>query len=218
MIPKIVHIIVDPPEREKWRDVWKHCVDSVYRYCDDYEIMMWDNQKIDDYLKQNNEDYYIELFKNLPPVCRYDIFRYMALRDIGGCYFDADFELRRKVNDVIQNYSLVLPLEPPACKNQIGNAILFSVPNHPWWDYVFNDFAQRTDWSITSIWDVFNKTSPAFLTRLFQERGLEMMNNCSIDEGKIWFAPTQYFHADHENVFVEHGGYYGRHWCSGAWK
>lgn len=95
MIPKIIHQIWIGPNKKPdlWMDTWKKAVEER----DDWEYILWNEEKIKT-LNLYNED----LYKNEKDyACKADILRYEILYTYGGCYIDADMVL---LNDNFFNF------------------------------------------------------------------------------------------------------------------
>jgi mannosyltransferase OCH1-like enzyme len=76
---------------------------------------------------------------------RIDAFRYFLLHQFGGFYIDIDFECLKPLDPLLNGHQCILGTEPSIHAKQlyqkdqvICNAILASVPDHPFWEHVFS--------------------------------------------------------------------------------
>tara|TARA_R110000803_G_scaffold210430_2_gene282176 strand:+ start:80 stop:769 length:690 start_codon:yes stop_codon:yes gene_type:complete len=84
-----IHLIA-PKDKSQWRDKWKKC----YKFWENssYNVIIWDDEKIDNILKQDDIMLF-EVLNQLPPIYKYDYVRYIILDKFGGAYFDLDVEV-----------------------------------------------------------------------------------------------------------------------------
>ena len=85
----IIHLIA-PKDQSKWHYTWHHCYKS-WEHCP-YKIKMWNDEDIDQLLKEDDEEFFNTL-NNLPPIYKFDYVRYIILEKFGGAYFDMDIEI-----------------------------------------------------------------------------------------------------------------------------
>lgn len=97
MIPKIIHYVW-VGDKEKPEFVLK-CIESWKKYCPDYEIIEWDNEKFE---KIKNE-YSQQAFENKKWAFVSDYIRLYALYNYGGVYLDTDVEITQNIDKFLLN-------------------------------------------------------------------------------------------------------------------
>ena len=97
MIPKIIHYVW-VGDKEKPEFVLK-CIDSWKKYCPDYEIMEWNNEKFE---KIKNE-YSQQAYENKKWAFVSDYIRLYALYNYGGVYLDTDSEITQNIDKFLSN-------------------------------------------------------------------------------------------------------------------
>ena len=97
MIPKIIHYVW-VGDKEKSEFVLK-CIDSWKKYCPDYEIMEWNNEKFE---KIKNE-YSQQAYENKKWAFVSDYIRLYALYHYGGIYLDTDVEITQNMDKFLSN-------------------------------------------------------------------------------------------------------------------
>lgn len=92
MIPKIIHYVWvgDKPKS----DLVLKCIDSWKKFCPDYEIIEWGNDKIKDF----DNLYLQQAFDNKKWAFVSDYIRLYALKYYGGLYFDTDLEITNSLD------------------------------------------------------------------------------------------------------------------------
>ena len=87
MIPKIIHYVWCGNNEKP--ELVKKCIASWKKYCPDYKIVEWNDEKI----KKIKNDYMWEAYAAKKWAFVSDYIRIYALKEYGGFYFDTDFEL-----------------------------------------------------------------------------------------------------------------------------
>lgn len=95
MIPKIIHLCwlsgdPFPPLIEK-------CIQSWQSILPDYEIMLWDTKKFD----INSNEWVKQAYNEKKYAFAADYIRFFALYNYGGIYLDADVEVFRSFDDLL---------------------------------------------------------------------------------------------------------------------
>lgn len=96
MIPKIIHLCwlsgdPYPPLIEK-------CIQSWKSILPDYEIMLWDTKRFD----INSNEWVKQAFNAKKYAFAADYIRFFALYNHGGIYLDADVEIYKSFNDLLE--------------------------------------------------------------------------------------------------------------------
>lgn len=92
MIPKIIHYVW-VGDKEKPDSVYK-CIESWKKFCHDYEIIEWDNEKF----KKIKNTYSTQAFENKKWAFVSDYIRLYALYNYGGIYLDTDVEITQNID------------------------------------------------------------------------------------------------------------------------
>tara|TARA_R110000822_G_scaffold281276_5_gene403009 strand:+ start:619 stop:1242 length:624 start_codon:yes stop_codon:yes gene_type:complete len=89
----MIHLIVAGKyeNRESWPPIWEQCHQSIEKL--GYPIKIWNNKKIFNELKSDDEYFYNEYLSKLDSVYKWDYVRYIILERYGGIYIDMDIEI-----------------------------------------------------------------------------------------------------------------------------
>ena len=99
MIPKIIHYIHFGGE-DKLSEFRKNvCLPSIYKYCNDWEIKVWDESNLD--LDMNA--YVRDAYKRKQYDYLSDYFRIYLIYKYGGVYIDTDVEIIKPLDDLLDN-------------------------------------------------------------------------------------------------------------------
>lgn len=189
-IPKIIHQIwsgIDEPLPKKFKilgETWK-------RDYPDWQYEFWDNQRINEFIKEYYPQHWYVYCKYPFNVQRWDAIRYLILDRIGGMYVDFDYESIRPMDDLLKGKTCCFALEKEYISNWFrifNNALILSAPGHPFMKriirYVFSKTILTTQYA-TKQMSVFNITGPYALIRLYDtltER----------EKKDIYLIPAQY--------------------------
>lgn len=105
-----------------------------------FEYMLFDDQRMHDFMQQNFPEHIATLAAFKRPIQRYDFFRYLAVFKLGGFYFDTDLLLAKGIDDLCR-HSCVVPFERLTWSThlrdklnmdwEIGNYAFGAEPGHP---------------------------------------------------------------------------------------
>ncbi len=118
-----------------WRKTWiDHHPTWVHK--------LWTDDENRDFVSKHYP-WFLEAYDNLPRhIHRVDAVRYMYLHKFGGVYADLDFESIKPMDEYLKGKRLVLgrmrTAPFPAWEHSIPNAVMASVPGHPFWLKVLN--------------------------------------------------------------------------------
>ena len=141
-IPKIIHQIYDcptgvPSQLSMMSETWK-------TEHPDWEYHLWDSEHINKLLL----DIYpviIPTYNSWPfNIQRWESLRYLILYHAGGLYVDLDYYCIQPIDSLLNTHSCCLGLEPDCHaerfgkKKLIGNALMASVPAHPFFRNVID--------------------------------------------------------------------------------
>ena len=166
-IPKILH--------QTWKD--KNIPPHLVAYCEswkthhpDWEYKLWTDIDNREFIRQNY-GWFLPIYDGYPEnIMRADAVRYFILYHYGGIYADLDAECLRPLDSILADRQLLLGLEPSlhtrsadakryGLENLIGNAIMASIPQHPFWEHVFKSLV-----GFHQAQSALVATGPCFLT------------------------------------------------------
>jgi mannosyltransferase OCH1-like enzyme len=137
IIPKIVHKIA-PQDQSKWRPIWIQSHNSWLKYFPEpeYKIMMWNDDDIDNFIKDKYNWFY-EIYINYPyNIQRFDIVRYFILYEYGGIYADMDYEIFKNFYNLIPNNKISIVENGnifSASNSFLENSLMISPKNNHFW-------------------------------------------------------------------------------------
>ena len=166
-IPTIIH---QTWKTDKIPKKWHPYTEKVRILNPDWEYNLWTDSDIVDFVKSTFPDFY-PVFMGFPKnIMRVDVIRYLLMYKIGGVYLDIDYEVIEPFD--FQDYMVILPKNRSRnfgdSTDEIGNAIIASIPGHGFWSDVINDLQNNVP-VIDNYLQVLEATGPAFLTRIFNE-------------------------------------------------
>ena len=171
-IPRIIHQIYEdpagPPDNmlqiaKRWQD---HHPDWEYRF--------WNRQMISDFLESHCSDF-LPFYQSWPfNVQRWDSIRYLILYHIGGMYADMDYDCLRPLDILLTGSSCCMGMEPVLHKNAanllpIGNALMASVPRHPYMAAIIEDMKANfhIDYGKGDTTQILATTGPLMAARVY---------------------------------------------------
>lgn len=119
MIPKILHFVwVGDKEKP---DLVKKCIESWQKFCPDYNIIEWNNEKFE----QIKNTYSQQAFENKKWAFVSDYIRLYALYNYGGIYIDTDIEITHNIDkflshDFVSCFELYQNNYSPICSAFMG--------------------------------------------------------------------------------------------------
>jgi FkbM family methyltransferase len=154
-IPKVLHFSVPTPMLQQQRDL----IETARLMHPNWEMRIWDdNTPI--------ESARLAKYRNhaTSGAQRADLIRLDAIYAFGGVYLDADFQVLRPFDDLVENYEFFMASEDGYA---LTNALIAAMPQHPALDLLINFLEQNEpDWSLPPN----ETTGPAFFTRLLRWR------------------------------------------------
>ena len=169
-IPKIIH--------QTWKDeaIPTHLAGfqaSWKVFHADWQVKFWTDSSLRTFIEKYYR-WFLPLYDNYPePIMRVDAARYFLLNHYGGVYADLDFEALKPLDSLLEGKDLLLGLEPETHAQQhfpvvkpfavfVCNAIMASVPLHPFWQHVFQRLIQ-----FSQMEEPMEGTGPFFLSRAY---------------------------------------------------
>ena len=101
----------------------KKCIKSWKKYCPDWEIIRWDEDRFD----VESTAFTAQAYKERKFAFIADYVRLLALKDMGGVYLDADQELLKPLNPFLRHKAFVGFLN----KEEISAGVVGAEPDHP---------------------------------------------------------------------------------------
>jgi mannosyltransferase OCH1-like enzyme len=173
-IPKIIHQIYENPDIPEYlleiAKTWK-------QYHPGWEYRFWDRLAIERFLEAVCPEY-ISLYKAFSfDVQRWDAIRYLILYYQGGLYADMDYECLEPLDALLYGSNCCMGLEPPANAVSfnmpyiVGNALMASVPGHPYFERVIRDVFSESNTSMpenkNKSFHILETTGPFMTTRIY---------------------------------------------------
>ena len=128
--------------RGRWAplpDYFKTLGDTWKRDYPDWEYRLWDNARMNDFVRSYYPQY-LDIYSRFPyHVQRWDAIRYLILHKIGGMYVDFDYESIEPMDNLIDGKTCCFAQEPDShclvfhkkVDCLFNNAMVLSVPEHP---------------------------------------------------------------------------------------
>jgi hypothetical protein len=182
-VPKIIHQLA-PKDSSTWPEVWHTCQASWKKQYPDYQYMMWTDEKMDEFMRNEFPSYY-QMYKNYHRnIYRVDAVRYFILYKYGGIYADMDVEVLKDFMSSV-NPNKIHILESPYKHNEnCQNALMISPKGHPFWLHVFREL-KRSQYR-TCILDV---AGPRMIDRCMQSWWLAGFYLCTLPH--VFFNPNK---------------------------
>ena len=228
-IPKIIH------QTWKTRDIpydiyKKEWVDSWKKYHPDWEYRLWTDEDNRELIKRHYPEF-LEVYDGYPAgINRADAARYFILNHYGGLYVDLDFECFKSFEPLLNDYDLVLGRMKSdyLVRHCIPNALMASIPRHPFWQSVIRALSKRKDMNCVEL-----ATGPAMLSttlvryqvHLWFMRMFSQKESCGIKVfGSKYFYPVTWrkmsiYHGQTEGEIISSvrkncpDAYASTYWC-----
>lgn len=175
MIPKIIHfcwLSGDP-----YPELVKKCLESWHRILPDYEIKLWDRAAFD----IESVDWVKEAFAQKKYAFAADYIRFFALYNYGGIYLDADVEVLKSFNDLLdRNYFI-----GEEAGGDAEAAIVGAEKKQEWIKFCLDSYQDRH--FINRDGSLNTKPVPLLVNRAIKDFGLEIF-------------PYQYFSPKDYNI------------------
>jgi hypothetical protein len=206
----------------------KAAVGTVRSLNPDYEYMFFDDLQVDAFIAAQDRMHQQAFRSFRIPIQRYDFFRYLAIYQFGGFYFDTDVLLASGVDALLQ-HDCVFPYEEltlyaflrEECGMdwEIGNYAFGAAPGHPFIERIIENchraqrdpaWAQQMLGSIPALFQrdflVFCTTGPGLISRTLAEYGDASASVTVLFPGDVCDSGTWH-----------QFGEYGVHAMQGSW-
>lgn len=192
-IPQIIHQIwsgVDEP----LPDYFKSMGETWKEHHPTWEYMLWDNQKMNDFIQEFYPQYWDVYTAFQYNIQRWDAIRYLILDKIGGVYVDFDSECLKPLDELFIGKECCFSLEPAehgiVFNKQLyfNNALMASVPDHPFMEEVISrvfDYSpeNRMLGTGSKIMTILRTTGPLMLVNLYEGY---------LNKADIYLIPAEY--------------------------
>jgi mannosyltransferase OCH1-like enzyme len=140
VIPKIIHQTAYS-NKEEWHPIWKICQQSTLKHFKDFEYKFWDDDSLDNFVKETYPKIYEE-YKNFScHIFQLDCVRYLLLHYYGGIYIDMDVYCYDNFYDELKEDIFLVE---SIGDELVQNSLMASVPNHPFWMDCYDLTLHRT--------------------------------------------------------------------------
>lgn len=206
MIPKIIHYCWFGKKEQP--DMVKEYIKSWRKNCQDYEIVLWNEDNFD----INSNDYVKEAYAQKKYAFVSDYVRLYALKEYGGIYFDTDIEVKKNL-DVFLKYNFVIGFE---AVERVATAVIMTEKDNDiieeWLMYYQNRhfvMNNKTDETPNVEW-ITNRLKECGL--ILNGKRQEIVKDQMIVYEKNIFSP--YSVGDKKREYEDS---YSVHWCDGSW-
>lgn len=213
-IPQIVH---QTSRTERTDPRWRHAIQSVKRYHQNWQYILWTHERSMEYVEQHHPKLFPIFAGFERNIMRADVIRYVAMHDMGGMYCDLDYEFLRPYN--YAGKDLVLGMEFD--KNygdafeQVAGFVFASAPGHHFWKDVLDEVLRNPPKTET-YQDVVDSTGPGFITRIFMKNRERYEGLCL--EPRPVFSPFRMRGRNERELLLNSGMTHGIHHACGSWK
>lgn len=165
---------------------------------------------------------HLDMFKAYPhEIQRCDAIRYLILYRYGGWYADMDYYCNRPLDEALSAYKndIYFVQSPNGVAGQdedhISNSLMYSVPNHPYWNQVMLDLEknQKAPYFYSRHLAVMFTTGPGILNRIYSRYKYRY---------KVKSLPWKLFHPygikDEKLLLSEDKEVYTIHVGKGSWE
>jgi len=208
----------------------KAAVANVRLLNPDFEYLFFDDKQVEKFIKDKFPKY-LGLFNSFPfHIQRYDFFRYLAIYQLGGFYFDLDVFLVDSLDGLLDNGGCIFPFEELTLNKalwqkygmdwEIGNYAFGAAAGHPFLKAIIDNCvkAQKNpEWVQPMLryiprifrgeYYVLNTTGPGLVSRTLAEFPESMLHI------KVLF-PENVCDSEHHHCF----GRYGVHFQEATWR
>jgi mannosyltransferase OCH1-like enzyme len=206
MIPRVIHYIWFG-NRPKIRKIEK-CINSWKRFCPDYKIIEWNETNFD----VNSHPFAKEAYEAGNYAFVSDVARLMILYEYGGIYVDADVEILKSIDELLNNNAFI-GIETNEYVN--SGQMFGTVKNNP---LIKEHLEQYDNLSFKKCEDITEITCPKLLTKLLIDKGFKTDGSEQIIEG-LHIFPQDYFNPfdSRTGKMLKTENSYSVHWSAHSW-
>lgn len=183
MIPKTLHYVWVGPKAVP--DKVRRLVDGWHRLNPDYRIVLWNEDNIDFSFKFLRAAYGMRAWNRVS-----DFVRMWALKQEGGIYLDTDIELRRPLDDLLDNQCFLGFQLRERHPDWINGAVLGAAPGHWFVERLHRHFVDNMHgWE-----EVGSFYGPGLITKVLIEEGLAGYSDEPQQVRDVTLYPTRWFY------------------------
>lgn len=176
-----------------------------------YKVKCWDNES----LKQIKNSFVKQAIADRRWAFVADYVRLYALYNEGGIYFDTDVKLYHKVDEIFQNWEVVIPTQTSVATGfNLMSAVISAAPKHPFIKKCL-DFYANLNYDPENFRKVV--INPIMSRILHEEWGYRYENISQLLPDGIQILDKTYFESDFDITDGKHSKYYGVHFCNQSW-
>lgn len=216
-IPHIIHFIW--VGGNKYSELAEKCIVSWKRFCPDYEIVRWDESNFD----INSNKFVKQAYEAKKWAFVSDYIRLYALYHHGGVYMDADMELIKNIDEIVDVNDAFTGYQVDTIPSGIMGASKFN----PWIKELLGYYDDRH--FIMDDGGHYDKTNSEIITEISKDKFDFALGDDIIKVGNVRLYPEIYFSPYKKNMFVKkldrlHSAYLidetktlGIHHFAGSW-
>jgi len=209
MIPKIIHYCWFGDTEKP--DLIQQCVESYYNFHSDWLIIEWNN---DTYKNEFGYNEYVKYcIKNKQWVKIADYVRLEVITKIGGIYLDADVEIIKPLDDLLDN-KMFFPYQN---KILINHAVCGSVKNNSFINTCVENYSCNFNGNEHTM-----SSGPFYITKMLQDYYGVKYNKKVKQYDDLTIYPNYYFYPyyvnDNFNINKITPNTYTIHYWTSTWK
>ena len=167
IIPKTIHFMWLSEDNSGMPDKYKKNIQS-FKDHNDYNIKIWDYDKVDLLIKQQLPEFY-DTFKTMTPwISKCDFARFCVIYILGGIYSDCDFYCTKSLNKLLNHKEEIYVWE---ISNVLCNGFFASTPKSKFIYGWLNKMKQNMDQNN----HVLEKTGPRGLGKYYHQSSIKPM-------------------------------------------
>lgn len=170
-IPRIIHQIFFQGKAAAPKS-YRRYHQTVLKNHSNWQHYFWDETNSRNFLEEKYP-WFLATYDSYPyMIQRCDAIRYFLLDHYGGFYIDMDVECLKPLDNLLEDFELVL-----SKLIDFNNAIIGSIPNHPLWLQVFDELQQRKDKQSVDRDKKLQKSMPYYVC---YSTGPMLLNDCVV--------------------------------------
>lgn len=149
-------------------------IESWKRHHPEWEYRFWTDAQLRDFVATSYPNFLARFDSYEDPISRVDAGRYLVLKHFGGLYVDLDMDCLRPVDELLENASFIVGLEPDAhllekpilasgVTTLLCPSVIASEAAHPFWDHVIGLLEVAP-----SSGNVLDLTGPILLSKAYE--------------------------------------------------
>lgn len=144
MIPKVFHLTA---KSKSLKPGFQRNVDRIKEIYSEFDVIIYDDEDIDNFLKKADLEYYHKTILNMPKyIMVVDTVRYLWMRELGGIYCDMDVFFQQRIDFGESPFFIEREWTWPqdhSIVDSVHNCIFASPPRHPIWDHLLEGIADN---------------------------------------------------------------------------